>query len=193
MSPLARGLRGALAAMALAPLILLAEPARAKSDGPAPGAPGISRTGPRVTTASDPPQALASRAWFTLDDGLTEVSFPDLGTPRVRNVQFVLSDGTTFAEREREDAIHKTRLVDSHSLIYRQVNTARSGRWRITKDLRDRCGAGDSCSSPGRSVSAAERRHAAPPARRASPVRPPGAACPRVPALPPSRGFRPRP
>lgn len=78
--------------------------------------------------------ALESRAWFTLDDGeLTEVYYPDLGTPSVRDLQFVVSDGRTFVEREREDATHEVRQVDSRSLTYRQVNTARSGRWRIVK------------------------------------------------------------
>ena len=76
----------------------------------------------------------ASKAWLTLDDGeLTEVYAPDVGTPSVRDLQFVVTDGKTFAEREREDARHTTRLADPRSLTYRQVNTARSGRWRITK------------------------------------------------------------
>ena len=49
----------------------------------------------------------ASRAWLTLDDGeLTEVYAPDLGTPSIRDLQFVVTDGTSFAEREREDATH---------------------------------------------------------------------------------------
>ena len=42
-------------------------------------------------------------------------------------------DGRSFAEREREDATHRIKLADPRSLTYRQVNTARSGRWRITK------------------------------------------------------------
>ena len=51
--------------------------------------------------------SLQSRALFTLDDGeMTEVFAPDLGTPSIRDLQFVVSDGKTFAEREREDATH---------------------------------------------------------------------------------------
>ena len=76
----------------------------------------------------------ASRAWLTLDDGeLTEVYAPDLSTPSLRDLQFVVTDGKSFAEREREDATHRIVLRDPRSLTYRQVNTARSGRWRITK------------------------------------------------------------
>lgn len=76
----------------------------------------------------------ASRAWLTLDDGeLTEVYAPDLSTPSLRDLQFVVTDGKSFADREREDATHRIVLRDPRSLTYRQVNTARSGRWRITK------------------------------------------------------------
>jgi glucoamylase len=81
-------------------------------------------------TATDP----ASKVWFTLADGeLTEAYAPDLGTPSLRNLQFVVSDGATFTEDERDDAVHQTQLADPRSLTYQQVNTARSGRWRITK------------------------------------------------------------
>jgi glucoamylase len=101
----------------------------------APGAPGDVATWTEgdkdgIGTAT----GTASRAWYTLDDGeLTEVYAPDLGTPSVRDLQFAVSDGRTFAEREREDATHRIEVADPRSLTYRQVNTARSGRWRITK------------------------------------------------------------
>ena len=45
----------------------------------------------------------------------------------------MVTDGKSFAEREREDTTHRIVLRDPRSLTYRQVNTARSGRWRITK------------------------------------------------------------
>jgi glucoamylase len=45
----------------------------------------------------------------------------------------VVSDGATFTENERDDATHVTKLVDPRSLTYRQTNTDRAGRWRITK------------------------------------------------------------
>src|SRR3954471_2272169 len=73
-----------------------------------------------------------SKVWHTLDDGaLTEVYYPDLGTPSVRDLQFVVSDGATYSEREREDATHHIELTDPRSLSYRQVNA--TSRWRITK------------------------------------------------------------
>ena len=120
--------------LALAAVTLLAVPGAARA-ADAPGAPGAIAT----WTEGDkdgigPATGTSSPAWLTIDDGeLTEVYAPDLGTPSIRDLQFVVSDGSTFAEREREDATHTVELADPRSLTYRQVNTARSGRWRITK------------------------------------------------------------
>jgi glucoamylase len=119
-------------ALAVVSLAAAAAPAVAAD---APGAPGAIATWTEgdkdgIGSATN----LQSRPLFTLDDGeMTEVYAPDLGTPSIRDLQLVVSDGRTFAEREREDATHRTELVDPRSLTYRQVNTARSGRWRITK------------------------------------------------------------
>jgi glucoamylase len=115
-----------LQAVALAP---------AAADGTAPGAPGaVANWTPGDKEGFGTATAAPSKVWFTLGNGeLTEVYSPDLGTPSLRDLQFVVSDGATFTEREREDAVHHTELADPGSLTYRQVNTARSGRWRITK------------------------------------------------------------
>ena len=76
----------------------------------------------------------ASRVWHTLSDGeLTEVYFPNLGTPAVRDLQLVVSDGRTFADVERDATTHSVRLLDRRSLLYRQIDTARNGRYRIVK------------------------------------------------------------
>ncbi len=73
-----------------------------------------------------------SKVWHTLDDGeLTEVYYPDIDTPAYRDLQFVVSDGRTFAEREREDARHAIELADRRSLTYRQVNT--TSRYKLVK------------------------------------------------------------
>ena len=77
-------------------------------------------------------QGTRSKVWHTLDDGeLTEVYYPDIDTPALRDLQFVVSDGKTFAERERENASHAISLADKRSLTYRQVNT--TPRYKIVK------------------------------------------------------------
>src|SRR6478609_5534339 len=122
-----------IAAVAAMGFVLVAATAQAAT--PAPGAPGAVAN----WTAGDKEgfgtsTTLGGKAWFTLADGeLSEVYAPDLGTPSLRDLQFVVSDGRTFTERETDGAVQRTGLADPRSLTYRQVDTARSGRWRITK------------------------------------------------------------
>jgi glucoamylase len=78
--------------------------------------------------------ALDSKVWYTLNDGaLSEVYAPRIDTPSSRDTQLVVTDGATFAEREDQATDHTVELVDPQALVYRQVNTAKSGRYRITK------------------------------------------------------------
>jgi glucoamylase len=114
----------------VAACLLCAAPAMAAE---APGAPGAVAN----WTAGDKDgfgtaRPLASKVWFTLQGGeLSEVYAPDLGTPSFRDLQFVVSDGKTFSERETDVAQHSTRLADARSLTYRQVSS--TSRWRLTK------------------------------------------------------------
>src|SRR4051794_28075571 len=64
---------------------------------------------------------------------MTEVFFPRVDTPSTRDLGLVVSDGRTFAERESTATTHTVTRVDGAGLTYRQVDTARSGRYRITK------------------------------------------------------------
>jgi len=130
-SPLSR-VRAWSAIVALATLsLVLPTAARAQT---APGAPGDNA----IWTPADKDgygtsTTRSSKVWHTLDDGrLTEVYYPDLGTPSVRTLDFVVSDGETFAERDSDAAIRAVDLADSRSLTYRQVNEE-PGRFRITK------------------------------------------------------------
>jgi glucoamylase len=122
-----------LAAISLVLLVSVVPSAGAA--GTAPGAPGsVANWTEGDKDGFGSATRLASKVWFTLDDGeLTEVYYPDLGTPSVRNLEFVVTDGRSFTETERGDASHEVKLVDRRSLTYRQINTSRSGRWRITK------------------------------------------------------------
>jgi glucoamylase len=79
-------------------------------------------------------RTLASKAWYTINDGaLTEVFFPRIDTPATRDTQLVVSDGATFVDREDEDTDQRVELIRARSPIYRQINTATSGKYRITK------------------------------------------------------------
>ncbi len=114
--------------------LIAVPPAGAASSG-APGAPGA----PALWTPGDKDgfgtsTTLTSTVWHTLGGGeLTEVYYPDLGTPAVRDLQFAVSDGKSWVDREREDTRHALTLTDRRSLSYRQVNTDPDGRYRLTK------------------------------------------------------------
>ena len=64
------------------------------------------RPGTRATrTASVRRRGTASKVWYTLDDGkLTEVYYPRIDTPSIRDSQFVVTDGATFTDREDRDS-----------------------------------------------------------------------------------------
>ncbi|WP_224367612.1 glycoside hydrolase family 15 protein [Hyalangium versicolor] len=101
----------------------------------APGQPGA----PALWTPADKhgfgsARSEQSKVWYTLGSGeLTEVFYPTLGSPSVRELYFVVSDGHSFAESELDATEHHIELTDPRSLTYRQVNTARSGKYRLTK------------------------------------------------------------
>ena len=127
-------LGGRILLSAMVATLACCAPALAAPSGTAPGAPGANA----VWTEADKDgygtsTTRASKVWFTLDDGiLTEVYYPDLSTPSVRDFQLVVSDGRT-AWRERDSTRQQVELLDRHGLVYRQTNTARNGAWRITK------------------------------------------------------------
>src|SRR3954470_1810854 len=100
----------------------------------APGAPGETATWtPADKDGFGTSTTTASKVWHTLEHGrLTEGFYPDLNTPSVRTLDFIVSDGHTFAQRDSEAAHRTVRLVDAHSLTYRQINEE-PGRFRITK------------------------------------------------------------
>jgi glucoamylase len=75
-----------------------------------------------------------SKVWATVQrsGGLGEIFYPDIGTPSVRALQFVLAGPDGKAVRAEEAATVTTSLTDDRSLSYSQTFTERSGRWRLT-------------------------------------------------------------
>lgn len=103
--------------------------------GEAPGAPGAASDW--VTGDKDgfgTARGTDSKVWYTLNSGeLSEIYYPRIDTPSTRDTQLVVTDGRTFTDRESTDTIHRVRLLDPESLSYQQINTARSGKYVITK------------------------------------------------------------
>jgi glucoamylase len=76
---------------------------------------------------------LTSKVWFTLANGvMTEVFYPTLDVPNVQTLQLlIMSDGKI--ESEIDDTTHRLELPNPNSLTFRQVNSAKSGQYTITK------------------------------------------------------------
>src|ERR1700686_123730 len=71
----------------------------------APGGPGID---PRWThgakVAVGTAYSTSSRVWYTLDAGcVTEVYYPTIDTPQIRDLQFLFTNGETFFHDERRN------------------------------------------------------------------------------------------
>ncbi|MGH3756942.1 glycoside hydrolase family 15 protein [Actinophytocola sp.] len=115
-------LLGALSAVVA--MVSAATPAIA-SGGDAPGGPGDEAVyQPADKEAFGTTHGGAeSPVWFTLGGGrMTEVFYPDLSTPAVRDLQLVVTDGQTFTERA-QDVDVRTEPVSNHGLTFRQVAT----------------------------------------------------------------------
>ena len=108
---------------------LLAPAAVAKA--PAPGAPGAKHTwAPADKHGFGTAKRLRSNVWFTLRRAeLTEAYYPDLGTPSLRSLEFVVTDGT-FVDRETGPGV-RSHVKALGGLAYRQ--TTRTSRWVLRK------------------------------------------------------------
>lgn len=79
--------------------------------------------------------SLESKVWFTLRDGaMTEVYYPTVDVANVRTLQLIVvsADGKRV-ETEAEDTTHRIEALDPRALVFRQINTAKSGAYTITK------------------------------------------------------------
>ena len=76
---------------------------------------------------------LESKVWFTLSRGImTEVFYPTIDAVMLKTLQLnVRTDYRT--ETEANDTFHRLELPNPASLTFRQVNTANSGQYTITK------------------------------------------------------------
>jgi len=101
------------------------------------GGPGIA---PRWThSAKDvvgTAYSTASRVWFTVSGGvISEVYFPTLDQPQIRDLQFVVSDGETFFHNAHRNLESTTEYLGEHGLGVRITNADPEGRYRIIMEV----------------------------------------------------------
>jgi glucoamylase len=109
----------------------------ARTNGSAFGHPGITPTW--STSSKDgvgTAYSTSSRIWFTVALGIvTEIYYPTIDRPQIRDAQFMVTDGKTFFQEEKRDMTHETVRLESHTLGYRVTCTDPQGRYRIEKEI----------------------------------------------------------
>jgi glucoamylase len=80
--------------------------------------------------------AASSQIWFTLWNGIiTEVYYPTVDRPQLRDLQYLITDGKSFFHDEKRHLKHKCERLSDHGLGYRCTNSDPDGRYAIVKEI----------------------------------------------------------
>jgi glucoamylase len=80
--------------------------------------------------------AASSRVWFTFWNGIvTEVYYPTVDRPQLRDLQYLITDGKSFFHDEKRHLQSKLERLPDHSLGYRCTNSDPAGRYAIVKEI----------------------------------------------------------
>jgi glucoamylase len=123
----------ALALVALAPMEFQTKLMAAGTASDVPGDTAAWATGNKLAigTSAD----LTSKVWFTVAKGITsEVFYPRLDIPNMQDMQYVVTDGSTFIDLERDATNHVVSMPDEKALEYTVINTDQRAtpKYRIT-------------------------------------------------------------
>lgn len=101
------------------------------NDGPGDAAAWTTGNKLAVGTSAD----VTSKLWFTVAKGITsEIFYPRLDVPNVQDMQYIVTDGSTFVDPERDATNHVVSMPDEKALEYTVTNTDKRGtpKYRIT-------------------------------------------------------------
>ncbi len=80
--------------------------------------------------------AASSRIWFTLFGGIiTEVYYPTVDRPQLRDLQYLVTDGKSFFHEEKRDLKTAVERMSGHTLGFHCTNSDPDGRYSISKDV----------------------------------------------------------
>ena len=101
------------------------------------GAPGIE---PRWTHGNKngvgTAYAASSRIWFTLFGGIiTEVYYPTVDRPQMRDLQYLITDGKSFFHEEKRDLRTTVERISGYTLGFHCTNSDQDGRYSISKEV----------------------------------------------------------
>lgn len=78
----------------------------------------------------------SSRIWFTIWKGIvTEVYYPTVDRPQLRDLQFLVTDGSSFFHEEKRHLKSEMSSVSSRALGYEVKNHDPDGRYIIRKEI----------------------------------------------------------
>ena len=101
------------------------------ADGPGDAAAWTTGNKLAVGTSAD----TTSTVWFTVAKGITsEVFYPRLDVPNMQDMQYIVTDGSTFVDLERDATNHVVSMPDEKALEYTVANTDNRAtpKYRIT-------------------------------------------------------------
>ncbi len=103
----------------------------------APGGPGIEPRWTRGTkVAVGTAYSTSSRVWYTLDYScVTEVYYPTIDSPQIRDLQFLVTDGENFFHDERRNFVGDIDCISEAALGFEVTNREREGRYSIHKTI----------------------------------------------------------
>jgi glucoamylase len=134
--PIWRNIAGLGIAFAAVVVLVALAPVESRAAGTAidsPGDPSAWTTGNKVAvgTSAD----TTSKVWFTVAKGITsEVFYPRLDVPNMQDMQYIVTDGSTFVDLERDATNHLVSMPDEKALEYTVTNTDKRAtpKYRIT-------------------------------------------------------------
>ena len=105
--------------------------------GEAPGAPGLE---PRWTSSEKDVVGTAystsSRIWWTTSHGtVNEIYHPTIDRPQVRDLELLITDGSTFVHEEKRDLEHTFEYLAQDAPAVRIVNRDPQGRYTVVKRI----------------------------------------------------------
>jgi glucoamylase len=105
--------------------------------GEAFGGPGMQpRWTSSVKDAVGTAYAASSRIWFTCSHGiLNEIYHPTIDRAQVRDMEFLVTDGETFAHEEKRDLISDFEYIHTEALGVRYINRDPEGRYALIKEI----------------------------------------------------------
>ena len=77
-----------------------------------------------------------SKLWFTIWRGIvTEVYYPTVDTPQIRDMELLITDGKSFFHEEKRHLKSKVEHISLHSLGYTITNSEPNGMYKIRKQV----------------------------------------------------------